>query len=192
MTENEFATGKRADGSNVGKPDFIRDALRTKSPNFYGQMVGQKEFDAIVNNCIDALTELDLIKKSLFYGRDYKLRTLGLTNCIMLPARISDNKDISVDLIHGILGKATEAGELLEALQLAIKGKPLDFVNVNEEIGDGFWYDAILLNRTGATFESVQATIIAKLRARFPEAYADSQANERDLEAERKILEDNS
>lgn len=193
MTEQEFKSGVLADGTRLMQSrNFIGNALRTKSPNFYGHRVSRREFVASVNNAIDALNKLDKVKKSLFYGRDNNLEPRGGEQSTdELPFRFGDTKEaVAIDLIHGVIGKATESGELLEALREAInEGKPLDYVNVNEEIGDGFWYDAILLNITGGTFEGVQDTIIAKLRARFPEAYADANANERDLETERAILE---
>lgn len=193
MTDKEFKSGVREDGTRLMQPrNFIADALRTKSPNFYGGRVSRREFVSAVNNFIHAANALDKVKKSLFYGRDNNLDPRdGEQSTDELPFRFGDTEAaVAIDLIHGVIGKATESGELLEALREAInEGKPLDYVNVNEEIGDGFWYDAILLNITGGTFDGVQDTIIAKLRARFPEAYADASANERDLDTERAILE---
>ncbi len=201
MTEDEFKSGVMADGTRVGaKSNFIEDAMRTCSPNFYSERVSAAEFMKAVNDCIEAGNRLDKVKKSLFYGRDNNLEArlgertagvivVGLTDSLSRSPVETSPSAIAVDLIHGIIGKVTEAGELLEALREGYRGNGIDMVNINEEIGDGFWYDAILLNRTGGTFEGVQATIIAKLRARFPEAYADASANERDLTAERTILE---
>jgi len=170
---------------------FTENALRTCSPNFYADRVGYYNFVQAVNEAIKAANALDKIKKSLFYGRDNNLIAEGQRNCAAIFNDIDTPLDnqFSIDLIHGVLGKFTEAGELLEALKEGYNGNGIDLVNINEEIGDGFWYDAILLNRTGSTFEEVQDKVIAKLRARFPDKYADESANERNLEAERVILE---
>ena len=101
-----------------------------------------------------------------------------------------DHDEDARNIIHGIIGKATEAGELLEALQrTVIYGDKFDFPNVNEEQGDGFWYDAVLARATGTTFEEIQKTNIAKLRHRFPDNFTNYDANNRDLSGERQILE---
>ena len=181
---------------NERSPNFIRDALRTCSPNWHGDKVAKHYFIETVNEAIKIANKLDKIKKTLFYGKDNNLISEGQTNLKNFPDYIAGmyNVDVEriviIDLIHGILGKFTEAGELLEALKEAYNGNGLDLVNINEEIGDGFWYDAILLNRTDSTFEEVQQRIIRKLRARYPDKFADELAVSRNLTAERAILED--
>jgi NTP pyrophosphatase (non-canonical NTP hydrolase) len=182
-----------AQALNERSPNFIEDALKTCSPNWYGLKVAKAHFVHVLNDCIRAANQLDKIKKTLFYGRDNNLDpALGAAHIKNLPFMLGyDEPAIAVDLIHGILGKFTEAGELLEALKKALNAdEALDFVNLEEEIGDGFWYDAIILNRTGGTFEEVQARIIRKLKARFPDKFTNEDANERNLAAERAILED--
>ena len=87
--------------------------------------------------------------------------------------------------------KATEAGELLEALHAtAYRGETFDVANAGEEIGDGFWYDALLARACGLTFDGIQRTNIAKLRHRFPDHFTEYDANNRDLFGERRILEE--
>jgi len=181
---------------NQRSENFIKDALRTCSPNFYGERVSKRNFVHILNDCINAANQLDKVKKSLFYGRDNNLDPAeGQRNVSDLPDILAGNgpeTQVAINIIHGILGKFTEAGELLEALKSALNDKDehgFDYVNLLEEIGDGFWYDAILLNELDSTFEEVQERIIAKLRARFPDKYEDASANERNLDAERAILE---
>lgn len=96
----------------------------------------------------------------------------------------------TIRLLHAAIGKATEAGELLDALKKHIfYGKPLDMVNVLEEVGDGFWYDAIICDVSGVTFQQIQERNIAKLRARYPQKFEAEQAINRDLDAERRVLE---
>jgi len=97
---------------------------------------------------------------------------------------------VDVDTEHGILGIATEAGELLDALKKAIfYGKPLDLVNIKEEIGDAMWYIALICKANGWTFEEIQQQNIAKLKARYPDKFTQDKALNRDLPKEREVLE---
>lgn len=93
-------------------------------------------------------------------------------------------------LLHAGIGIATEGGEFLDALKKHVfYGKELDRVNLKEELGDLMWYAAIACDELGTTFEELQATNIAKLRARYPETFTYDNTENRDLEEERKILE---
>jgi hypothetical protein len=100
-------------------------------------------------------------------------------------------KDIKViRLLHAAMGLSTEANEFLDVLKKYIfYGKPIDEVNLKEELGDGNWYEAIALDAMGEKFEFVLATVIAKLRVRYPDAFTKAGAIYRNLEAERKVLE---
>jgi len=50
-------------------------------------------------------------------------------------------------MYHGIVGICTEVGEIVEAYEK----DQTDFVNVAEEIGDAYWYTAVLLDELGIT-----------------------------------------
>ncbi len=94
------------------------------------------------------------------------------------------------DMLHAAIGIATEGGELLDALKKAMfYGKPLDVVNLKEELGDVMWYIAIACQALGTTIDEVQAIKIAKLKARFPNKFTSQDAIERDLDNERRVLE---
>ena len=180
--------------------DYVAEAHLTASPHFYGDRVPLAHFAAVLQDAIDALNALDRIKKALFYGRDLGPLALGVRicdlekNCAKLPEWISANEaddEKARNIIHAIIGKATEAGELLEALHAtAIRGETFDVANAGEEIGDGFWYDALLARACGLTFDGIQRTNIAKLRHRFPDRFTEYDANNRDLFGERRILEE--
>ena len=160
--------------------------------------VAEAHFAAVLRDAIDALSALDRVKKCLFYGRDLGPLALGVRdvskNCAKLPEWISDrpeDDEKARNIIHAIIGKATEAGELLELLHATtINGETFDVANAGEEIGDGFWYDALLSRACGLTFDGIQRTNIAKLRHRFPNAFTEYDANNRDLFGERRILEE--
>lgn len=97
---------------------------------------------------------------------------------------------IEMDLLHASMGLVTEAGEFQDALKKHIfYGKPLDTTNLKEEIGDILWYCAIALEALGTDFESVMQTNIDKLKARYPEKFTENSAINRNVEQERKILE---
>lgn len=177
--------------------DYIEQAHVTASDKFYGEAVPYEHFEEILSDCISALKRLDVVKKALFYGK-FPNRTLGRFRDLSgLPSIIAEysgdllsDLEKSTNIIHAILGKATEAGELLEALESTILvGLPFDFANALEEVGDGLWYDALLLKAIGSNFEEAQRVNIAKLRQRFGEKFSEFDANNRDLFEERKILE---
>ena len=94
-------------------------------------------------------------------------------------------------LLHGGMGAVTESGELLDALKKYIYyGKPLDKVNIKEEMGDLFWYLGILCDELSITFEEIWEVNIAKLAARYGEQFNEEGALHRDLDKERDILEE--
>ena len=94
------------------------------------------------------------------------------------------------DLLHAAMGLTTESGEFMDAIKKHLfYGKPLDKVNLKEEIGDVLWYCALALHSLDSSFEEVMATNIAKLKARYPDKFEESQALNRDLDKERSILE---
>lgn len=93
-------------------------------------------------------------------------------------------------VLHAAFGLVTESAELLDAIKKAtFYGKALDVTNIKEEAGDILWYLAILFDALGTDFETEQARVIAKLRARFPEKFTETAAFDRDLAKEREILE---
>ncbi len=181
----------------MNNQQYVVAAHRTMSPGFHGELVAKDVFIDVLQEAIIALQKIDKIKKAFFYGRELPVNFVEFDkianvflNCSSLDLQLPTGDDtLQERVIHGIMGKATEGGELLEALLLAIQGTPLDFVNVGEEIGDGMWYDAILLKAIGSDIETEQERNINKLKARFPAKFTEHLAQNRDLEAERKVLE---
>ena len=98
-----------------------------------------------------------------------------------------------VDILHAIIGIATEGGELLDPIKKAMfYGKPLDLVNLDEEIGDIMWYVSIYCTARGTTIEQICEQNNAKLKTRYPDKFTESAANNRDLAKERSVLEENN
>lgn len=117
--------------------------------------------------------------------QDNALRTLST------QFHIGDEQgDVTPDLLHGAIGLATEAGEMLDAVKRALfYGAELDRTNLIEELGDLEWYMAVLRDALGVSQEEVQRINIEKLRTRYPEKFTRGHALERDLGRERAVLE---
>lgn len=93
-------------------------------------------------------------------------------------------------LMHGSIGVATESGELLDVIKKHVwYGKPIDLANIEEEIGDMLWYAALLCNALDVNMEDIMKKNINKLRVRYPDKFTEQAANNRDLDSERKVLE---
>ena len=93
-------------------------------------------------------------------------------------------------ILHALMGVTTECGEMMDNLKKhLIYGKPLDMTNFIEEDGDLRWYLALLEHAVNYTADEAQERNIAKLKARFPNKFTEFDALNRNLDAERKILE---
>lgn len=185
--------------------DYQKLALVTKSDQFYGYMIPLRDVLDKIGSAIVALNALDAIKKTLFYGRPYPIPMGEIAdnasniskNWVTIKDDLATNdrtitsySDLTgEDVIHSILGMATEAGELLELLLKTVKTKNFDPVNFGEEIGDVFWYQAIGCEAVNTTFDAEQMRNIAKLKKRFGDKFSEFYANNRNLYAERKTLE---
>ena len=158
--------------------DYVKQAVRTESPAFH--RIGAWPFETVLAQFVCAATDLDHVKKQVFYNK--------------FPSMFQDGNALEVDrrtqrLIHGILGIATEAGELVEALHKHLfQGEALDEVNLFEELGDVEWYEAILCDEFGFDEDHIKERNIAKLRKRFPDKFSEELAVNRDVEGERNEL----
>jgi NTP pyrophosphatase (non-canonical NTP hydrolase) len=186
--------------------DYLKESERTLSNSWYGDKIDGLNVINAIDDAIEAIKKLDQIKKAVFYGKDNGLlvknknesdNQISLDNYLNLTIPGVDicpvlQKD--KNLFHAIIGVATEAGELLEALLNAIESRDekLDLVNIKEEVGDVKWYLAILAREAGFKWGEDEVVNIEKLRKRFPEKFTEEKAENRDLTAERNILEGRS
>lgn len=93
------------------------------------------------------------------------------------------------DLLHCAIGASTEANELLDAFKKHIYyGKPLDVVNVGEEIADQMWYNSNLCRLLKLDMEVLLQNNINKLKVRYPEKFTNELAENRNLAAEYEKL----
>lgn len=174
------------------KTDYITEAHVTLSTSYHGGNVSKAYFAAVITDAINSLKSLDDIKKALFYGRDIKqydtVSSFKFGNNETCADLEMPNE--AVNLLHGIIGIATEAGELLEALFSAVvEDQHVDKVNISEEVGDVLWYQAVVLKAVGSNFEAEMSRNINKLRQRFPAKFTEFDANNRNLFTERSVLE---
>lgn len=103
-----------------------------------------------------------------------------------------------IRLLHSLIGIQTESGELLDAIKKYIfYGKTLDLINISEELGDLSWYKAvcidalaILMNQNSKDLDvKIKINNIAKLQARYADKFSPEDAINRNIDAERKVLE---
>jgi|ERR1700733_12062174 len=103
--------------------------------------------------------------------------------------RIEDQKtDLSWRTIHGLIGCATEAGEMMENLGASMLSGQFDRVNLIEEIGDQEWYRAILIDSIDATEDEIRERNYQKLKARFGDEFSEERAVNRNLAVEYETL----
>jgi NTP pyrophosphatase (non-canonical NTP hydrolase) len=177
--------------------DYVQQATRTLSNEFHAELIDKSVLIAELRHGIQAAEHMDKVKKALFYGRpapglECRFKNIDNARIDMRNALKALHPDPirAEQVLHGVIGLFTEAGEMLEAvLEAIIDRKPLDAVNMIEEVGDGKWYMAILAHALPFSWGTDEVVNIEKLRKRFPDKFTEYDANTRDLDGERKVLE---
>lgn len=173
--------------------DYLAQAACTAPKSMHEAKAPRMDLLCILEEIIDQGNALDIVKKSLFYGKDYPGEVFTSdVSCLGLGTSLGKHITplAQVEVVHGIIGVITEAVELGEALVESISaGTPIDMVNLSEECGDVIWYLACILRHTGKDFPGLMEQNIAKLRARYPDGFTEYDALNRDLGAERAVLE---
>lgn len=101
---------------------------------------------------------------------------------------VNDQK--TKNLLHAAIGLSTESNEILDHMKKVVfYGKELDPVNLMEEIGDQFWYIAILLRELDFDLYEILRKNIEKLYARYGDKFSEDAALVRNLKLERDVLE---
>lgn len=97
------------------------------------------------------------------------------------PHLISESMNPSKAMFaHMAMGISGEAGELLDAIKKhVVYGKPLDEVNVLEELGDLEFYMEGLRQHLGVSREKILQMNMEKLNKRYSGAYSDEEAAQR-------------
>lgn len=69
-----------------------------------------------------------------------------------------------MNLLHACIGMSTEINELLDALKKYFYyGKPVDMVNINEELGDFYWYLAIIIREVEKKSDESELEVVNKI-----------------------------
>jgi NTP pyrophosphatase (non-canonical NTP hydrolase) len=109
----------------------------------------------------------------------------------LTPNTRSNLSTIQEDNFHMIMGMTTEIGELVDVFKKNLAyGKEIDWINIQEELGDLCWYISEFCNINNFDLRDILANNIKKLQTRYPEKFNADKAINRDLNAERKILEE--
>lgn len=172
--------------------DYQKAGLKTDAENY--EPIGERIFDnyaelkSVLKQFVSVSKKLDLMKKKLIYGKkDIKIEMKYLHETDVEERARASTLGPEV---HGIIGVATESSELVEALLKSIEtGDDLDKVNLMEEVGDIMWYQNLILTQAGYSFEHAADRNIAKLAKRYPDKFTEDAALNRDVVAERAILE---
>lgn len=171
---------------------YLKKSEAFVSGTFDHKSEQELELKSVIEQFIQATHDLDVIKKHKYYGKELPtgFRTpLPQADGIQELFNKDDN-DPAEQNLHAIIGICTEAGELLEAIYKSKwKGEEFDEVNAKEEIGDIFWYKAILFRNYKWNIKSIWERNIEKLTKRYGDKFSAEKAINRDLQAEREILE---
>lgn len=98
-----------------------------------------------------------------------------------------------IQVLHALVGIMGEVGELATQVEGWLwYGKPLDVVNLREELGDSEWYHAEFAEALHTKLGLIMERNIAKLRQRYPGKFNQHDAANRNLQAERGVLEEGS
>jgi len=135
---------------------YIKQAVRTENKD----LDGCKErlascfngLKKLIGEFRDLAEQIDKYKKFIYYGKN-ELQEGGVTS-------------MNIRLLHGYLGLITEVGEL-------------DPENIDiKEVGDIFWYLALICDEMNWEFEDVMEKNIVKLKARYPQKFEETLAKE--------------
>lgn len=184
---------------------YQSEAIRTLSTQFYGRQVGIDLLRYLIERLVNTGDDLDIAKKILFYGKNgvgwlHHDLMEGVEHPIFASGRVVPETvetmpplcDRDIDMLHAMIGVTTEAIELLQNTISILNGRSAvkDYSNIVEEMGDIYWYLAVLQRATGISEEKVKSKNIMKLRARYPEKFTTDDALNRDLDKEAEALSD--
>lgn len=106
---------------------------------------------------------------TVFISTQQGKRIKDMTHEEMVSQLFSADQSDTLNLLHGAVGIAGEAGELLDAIKKHwIYGKQLDVENVIEELGDLYFYFTALRIQLGVEMDQIIQANREKLDKRYP------------------------
>ena len=124
-------------------------------------------------------------------ANDYKNECLKTesNNFDEIKKRVTED---NIRLLHACLGMQTECAEFTDVIKKHLfYNKPLDIINLKEELFDCCWYMSIALDVLGYSFEEGFNKNIEKLKIRYPEKFNEEKALNRNLSLEKEVLKQN-
>jgi hypothetical protein len=153
-----------------------------------------------------AAEAMNLLKRAYFYGKPFDASRMAVLEREMSdalggynapprtylhPQVLKSLNETNARVVHGIIGHATESGELVEHLLGVVEvGKTITRQDMVEELGDAQWYTGLMLSGLNTTYIEVWTGNIAKLRVRYPDQFSEERAEmgARNIEEEKRAL----
>jgi NTP pyrophosphatase (non-canonical NTP hydrolase) len=177
----------------MSEETYLIEAKQFVSREYHDEIIFPHNLEYMFRQGVLAARRVDMVKKSLYYGRDFRGKqypTLKTSIKHSFYQTLKVNSQQHQDILHAVLGLYSEAGELLEHLWEVMSGeKTIDFVNMNEELGDLYWYMALIHNVLGTKPSESWIKNIDKLKTRYGDKFSAGRALNRDLKKERRTLE---
>ena len=165
----------------INDEEYTNRVLARCSNEFHGELVDFESFCNLLEQFIEIGNELDKIKKSLFYGKPYHEK---------IDYTVAKGSQHGNNMTHAILGVATEAVELCEQMLKGFRTPwEVDLTNLQEEFGDLNWYRTLGLSVLKQTHVENITQNDCKLEKRYGPAFTQDAALNRNLDAERDVLE---
>ena len=168
----------------------------------FESLLEDKQYDLnrlkkILNIAIISSFLVNEVKREIFYDKSDPDKFEQLENSLLKLITSKDKTNIvslkeysNLRVLHGVLGLNTESTETLEAQLKAINTKNLDMTNLREELGDIFWYLAVIQDELKLDLNETLDINAKKLELRFKnKAFSKENALNRDITSEHKVLE---
>lgn len=166
--------------------DYLKESARTAAGSLKYGTVHPDHALKVLQEVQLIAGRVDVIKKALAYGKTPSDFPIGGTS--RTPNTL---ENVDANVLHGILGVISEAGELAELLCTAIMtGQPINRPRTIDESGDILWYMAMLYRAIDSSFDEAMVKNIAKLKARFPDKFEASLAINKDTAVEQAAVDD--
>lgn len=137
-----------------------------------------------------AASKLDNHKSRQFYGKTKPVRDFELFKGALMPAGTQSfrmqRSGFNPQVVHAVLGLATESSELVEDLIKLMSGTAATDdlrSNMSRESGDIDWYQELFASAIGVPVEQSREENIARLAKRFPDKFSEAHAIARADEA---------
>jgi NTP pyrophosphatase (non-canonical NTP hydrolase) len=165
--------------------DYTPQALRTLSPNFYGDTVKASALAELILMLRAAEEKITKLKRALFYGKPQEELTASEEEYKVTETYPMVYGKQGFDTLHSLLGIV---GESIEALLGFID--ETGELNEFEETGDLLWFLALFTSTRGVDVNRAMEANIAKLRARYPDKFDSDLSVNRDLDSEAEAMQE--